>query len=317
MGRRRRTAAEIEEETLEPLKTPLPPEVDDGVEPNVEPDVAPVPAEPDDNGGGDVWTPESPSESSPEPYGFPRRNPDDTPPIQFARPPLHQPPPPAYTEPPPAVSTVPEGAVQHLVKQRVNGRPTELGVIDVRATVDDIVERWYAALNLGGTVMLYPVGMDGDVVDGWESMPSIIDISPAHEAIGRVRQKLAISGSLGVGVPGGVGIGGQVDVVGMIQALMGNQAQQATQTQQVLNAANKRAEAAETRAADFLDNMSSERLQMSVTHQTDMHKMYDKVQERQATDSRANLTYLTTLMTGQQAASKERHEQQLVRSLLQ
>lgn len=94
---------------------------------------------------------------------------------------------------PPMAQGLPEGAVQLLVRREVNGRPEELGRIAARATVDDVIEKWFDSLSKTTSTTLQLVALDvaGDPVDP-RARPSIVVINPAHEAFQRISSERAV-----------------------------------------------------------------------------------------------------------------------------
>lgn len=218
---------------------------------------------------------------------------------------------PAWTgQAPPAVAAPAETAVQWLVKFNNNGRQEELGAIDINATHDDIVERWFDVLHSGGRVLLYPLDNLGRVLTRYVDEPFPVDFNVAHDAIQRAKQRRAAGISHPSAPGGGAGMPG-VDFNAFLRRQEERHAAELAMIREDIARREARAEEDRRIAADERRELSEQRAALAVTASQNTQANMEKVNDAMMNQFGGMMTMITGVMSSQQAQADAAHQRRI------
>jgi hypothetical protein len=200
--------------------------------------------------------------------------------------------------PPPMVADVHPQAVQLTVKWVDNGRPQDLGNIDIRATSHDLVRKW----NRPGTFQLMPVDMEGLPLD---QRPHVVEIDPGHEAF----RVVATPATSSPGMPYTTGMD-PTAINAIIRTAQEPMSAQVAMLATQLAEAQRVAAEAQRAAASTVETASKERLALAMRESGAVSSQYEKLHERESARTAENQSQMLAMFQAtatQQAQQFQQH----------
>lgn len=200
--------------------------------------------------------------------------------------------------PPPMVTDAHPQAVQHTVKWLDNGRPQDLGNIDVRATSHDLVRKW----NRSGTFQLMPVDMAGNPL---EQRPHVVEIDPGHEAF-----RAVVATSPQSPIPGAPSASDPLAVTAIVKAALEPMQAHVAMLGAQLAETQRAAAEAQRQLFQTMEATSKERLALAMREGSQVSSQFEKLNDREAqrvAAAQQQMMSMFSAMSGQTQEQFARH----------